>query len=174
MCGKVQKEGISCNVIYKKCKRKNNIRYSNVVPHRSTNLTRCCLTSMSRRVSVLSALYGRSCWKGIFGVYKLYNIFQYSYSTRLFSHLLSLLPHLISSHLNTIKLITHLTSNSTHYYRNSVSIIHDAHHTVVSSRAQHFLLLLLFISSSSLSITCCLKHDVHASMQQHSNVSLAV
>ena len=41
--------------------QKNNIRYSNVVPHRSTNLTRSCLTSLSRREAVLSWLYGRSC-----------------------------------------------------------------------------------------------------------------
>ena len=34
--------------------KKNNIRYSNVVPHRSTNLTRSCLTSLSRREAVLS------------------------------------------------------------------------------------------------------------------------
>ena len=34
--------------------QKNNIRYSNVVPHRSTNLTRSCLTSLSRREAVLS------------------------------------------------------------------------------------------------------------------------
>ncbi len=36
-----------------KCK-KNNTRYSNVVPHRSTNLARSCLTSLSRREAVLS------------------------------------------------------------------------------------------------------------------------
>ncbi len=34
--------------------QKNNIRYSNVVPHRSTDLTRSCLTSLSRREAVLS------------------------------------------------------------------------------------------------------------------------
>ena len=42
---------------------KNNIENSNVVPHRSTTSTRSCLTSMSRRVSVFSWLYGRSCYK---------------------------------------------------------------------------------------------------------------
>ena len=42
---------------------KNNIENSNVVPHRSTTSTRSCLTSMSRRVSVFSWLYGRSCFK---------------------------------------------------------------------------------------------------------------
>jgi hypothetical protein len=34
--------------------KKNNTRYSNVVPHRSTNLARSCLTSLSRREAVLS------------------------------------------------------------------------------------------------------------------------
>ena len=41
--------------------QKNNTRDSNVVPHRSTNLARSCLTSLSRREAVLSWLYGRSC-----------------------------------------------------------------------------------------------------------------
>eukprot|EP00977_Amphora_coffeiformis_P011100 scaffold2655_cov179-Amphora_coffeaeformis.AAC.33 len=36
-----------------------NIEYSNVVPHRSTNPTRRCLTSLSRREAVLSSWYGR-------------------------------------------------------------------------------------------------------------------
>ena len=39
---------------------KNNTQYSNVVPHRSTNWARQCLTSQSRRDAVLSLLYGRS------------------------------------------------------------------------------------------------------------------
>ena len=43
----------------KKCK-KNNTRDSNVVPHRSTNLARTCLTSLSGREAVLSRWYGRS------------------------------------------------------------------------------------------------------------------
>jgi hypothetical protein len=34
--------------------KKNNTRYSNVVPHRSTDLARSCLTSLSRREAVLS------------------------------------------------------------------------------------------------------------------------
>ena len=42
-------------------KQKNNTRDSNVVPHRSTNLARQCLTSLSRREAVLSLWYGRSC-----------------------------------------------------------------------------------------------------------------
>jgi hypothetical protein len=41
--------------------QKNNTRDSNVVPHRSTNLARRCLTSQSGRDAVLSSLYGRSC-----------------------------------------------------------------------------------------------------------------
>ncbi|KAL7434348.1 hypothetical protein ACHAXH_002489 [Discostella pseudostelligera] len=41
-------------------KQKNNTRDSNVVPHRSTNLARQCLTSLSRREAVLSLWYGRS------------------------------------------------------------------------------------------------------------------
>jgi hypothetical protein len=41
--------------------QKNNTRDSNVVPHRSTNLARRCLTSQSGRNAVLSSLYGRSC-----------------------------------------------------------------------------------------------------------------
>ena len=42
--------------------QKNNTRDSNVVPHRSTNLARQCLTSLSRREAVLSLWYGRSCF----------------------------------------------------------------------------------------------------------------
>ena len=34
--------------------QKNNTRDSNVVPHRSTNLARSCLTSLSEREAVLS------------------------------------------------------------------------------------------------------------------------
>jgi hypothetical protein len=41
--------------------KKNNTRDSNVVPHRSTNRARRCLTSLSRREAVLSSWYGRSC-----------------------------------------------------------------------------------------------------------------
>ena len=41
---------------------KNNTWDSNVVPHRSTNQARQCLTSLSRREAVLSLLYGRSCF----------------------------------------------------------------------------------------------------------------
>ena len=40
--------------------QKNNTRDSNVVPHRSTNRARTCLTSLSRREAVLSFWYGRS------------------------------------------------------------------------------------------------------------------
>ena len=43
-----------------KTQKEINIRDSNVVPHRSTNLTRTCLTSLSRREAVLSCWYGRS------------------------------------------------------------------------------------------------------------------
>eukprot|EP00985_Skeletonema_marinoi_P001640 scaffold661_cov164-Skeletonema_marinoi.AAC.1 len=43
-----------------KNEQKNNTRDSNVVPHRSTNLARQCLTSLSRREAVLSLWYGRS------------------------------------------------------------------------------------------------------------------
>ena len=42
-------------------KEKNNTWDSNVVPHRSTNQARRCLTSLSRREAVLSSWYGRSC-----------------------------------------------------------------------------------------------------------------
>ena len=45
----------------KVAKKKNNTWDSNVVPHRSTNQARRCLTSLSRREAVLSSLYGRSC-----------------------------------------------------------------------------------------------------------------
>lgn len=41
-------------------KKENNTRDSNVVPHRSTNRARACLTSLSRREAVLSCWYGRS------------------------------------------------------------------------------------------------------------------
>ena len=43
--------------LLKKSKNKNTWD-SNVVPHRSTNQARRCLTSQSRRDAVLSALYG--------------------------------------------------------------------------------------------------------------------
>ena len=43
--------------IEKTAKNKNTWD-SNVVPHRSTNQARRCLTSQSRRDAVLSALYG--------------------------------------------------------------------------------------------------------------------
>jgi hypothetical protein len=39
---------------------KNNTRDSNMVPHRSSNLARRCLTSQSGRDAVLSSFYGRS------------------------------------------------------------------------------------------------------------------
>ena len=41
-------------------KGKNNTKDSYMVPHHSTNLTRLCLTSLSRREAVLSWLYGHS------------------------------------------------------------------------------------------------------------------
>ena len=41
-------------------KKENNTRDSNVVPHRSTNRARQCLTSLSRREAVLSLWFGRS------------------------------------------------------------------------------------------------------------------
>ncbi len=47
----------------KRKSQKNNTRDSNVVPHRSTNLARQCLTSLSRREAVLSLWYGRSWWR---------------------------------------------------------------------------------------------------------------
>ena len=45
--------------LQKETKKEINIRDSNVVPHRSTNLTRRCLTSLSGREAVLSSWYGR-------------------------------------------------------------------------------------------------------------------
>ena len=51
----VQKRGRQCK------SQKNNTADSNVVPHRTTNTARSCLTSLSRREAVLSCLYGRSC-----------------------------------------------------------------------------------------------------------------
>ncbi|KAL7435753.1 hypothetical protein ACHAXM_004825, partial [Skeletonema potamos] len=50
--------------------KKNNTRDSNVVPHRSTNLARQCLTSLSRREAVLSLWYGRSWWFELQNNYK--------------------------------------------------------------------------------------------------------
>ncbi len=41
-----------------KKEQKNNTRDSNVVPHRSTNLARQCLTSLRRREGGLSLWYG--------------------------------------------------------------------------------------------------------------------
>ena len=49
----------------KEQKKKNNTRDSNVVPHRSTNRARRCLTSLSRREAVLSSWYGRSYRHGV-------------------------------------------------------------------------------------------------------------
>jgi hypothetical protein len=40
--------------------KENNTWDSNVVPHRSTNQARTCLTSLSGREAVLSCWYGRS------------------------------------------------------------------------------------------------------------------
>ena len=51
---------IIMNVAFPSKWQKNNTRDSNVVPHRSTNLARQCLTSLSRREAVLSLWYGRS------------------------------------------------------------------------------------------------------------------
>ena len=45
---------------WKKLQKENNTRDSNVVPHRSTNRARTCLTSQSGRDVVLSCWYGRS------------------------------------------------------------------------------------------------------------------
>ena len=46
----------------------NNTWDSNVVPHRSTNQARTCLTSLSGREAVLSCWYGRShCWIEVMG-----------------------------------------------------------------------------------------------------------
>ena len=53
--------GVLSNVKFSKRLQKNNTWDSNVVPHRSTNLARRCLTSLSRREAVLSSWYGRSC-----------------------------------------------------------------------------------------------------------------
>ena len=55
-----QQPFIGCGPTYRRQKQKNNTRDSNVVPHRSTNLARQCLTSLSRREAVLSLWYGRS------------------------------------------------------------------------------------------------------------------
>ena len=46
-----------------KIKRTTITLDSNVVPHRSTNQARQCLTSLSRREAVLSLLYGYSCFQ---------------------------------------------------------------------------------------------------------------
>ena len=46
-----------------KDKKENNTWDSNVVPHRSTNQARTCLTSLSRREAVLSCWYGRSLFR---------------------------------------------------------------------------------------------------------------
>ena len=48
------------NFEVKKLQKENNTRDSNVVPHRSTNRARTCLTSQSGRDVVLSCWYGRS------------------------------------------------------------------------------------------------------------------
>ena len=55
-----KREVILLFLLCKEEKQKNNIQDSNVVPHRSTNWTRQCLTSLSRREAVFSLLYGRS------------------------------------------------------------------------------------------------------------------
>ena len=58
-------------------RKKNNTRDSNVVPHRSTNLARSCLTSLSRREAVLSWLYGRSCYHGRYLYLWMCSLLQY-------------------------------------------------------------------------------------------------
>ena len=59
--GYLQQANFLLNIIQKDCLcKKNNTRDSNVVPHRSTNRARWCLTSQSGRDAVLSSWYGRS------------------------------------------------------------------------------------------------------------------
>ena len=58
LCGFPSSKGI--NGWVKKRKKEYNTRDSNVVPHRSTNRARACLTSLSRREAVLSCWYGRT------------------------------------------------------------------------------------------------------------------
>ena len=53
-------QATQCSKIIVRNGKKNNTRDSNVVPHRSTNRARTCLTSLSRREAVLSCWYGRS------------------------------------------------------------------------------------------------------------------
>ena len=55
--------------------KENNTQDSNVVPHRSTNSTRQCLTSLSRREAVLSLWYGPS-WQ-CEAKNKVYEVSQY-------------------------------------------------------------------------------------------------
>ena len=71
--------------------QKNNTRDSNVVPHRSTNLARQCLTSLSRREAVLSLWYGRSC-RITSGPYKHYKL-HYMYSVYIYTVCKCLLRH---------------------------------------------------------------------------------
>ena len=54
-------EFVNNGKVRSKKSKKNNTRDSNVVPHRSTNRARRCLTLLSRREAVLSSWYGRSC-----------------------------------------------------------------------------------------------------------------
>ncbi len=51
---------LTLNIEKPRRQKENNTRDSNVVPHRSTNRARACLTSLSRRDAVLSCWYGRS------------------------------------------------------------------------------------------------------------------
>jgi hypothetical protein len=69
LCLKKESENVHIGMCAVKCSRiigcdkmlqKNNTWDSNVVPHRSTNQARRCLTSLSRREAVLSTWYGRS------------------------------------------------------------------------------------------------------------------
>jgi hypothetical protein len=89
--------------------KKNNTRDSNVVPHRSTNRARRCLTSLSRREAVLSSWYGRSCDKIPFlAIQSLHNL-DYTFGARL-NHLFhtiafqTYLSHLISMPIATLSL----------------------------------------------------------------------
>ena len=86
--------------------QKNNTRDSNVVPHRSTNLARRCLTSLSRREAVLSSWYGRSCLYGAFLCYITCTIFFISFCSLSCVHTLKIPLQFICSNITKYKFVT--------------------------------------------------------------------
>ena len=118
--------------------RKNNIENSNVVPHRSTTSTRSCLTSMSRRVSVFSWLYGRSCckWPYLY-IWRLKLLFPYNLPSSSFQILSeTMTPYRASPHHSSF--INHaMLLSSAHYSTITFNIHHCSYFMLINTPNRH-------------------------------------